>query len=95
MSSEVPEYGGLISQLALGVDEIKQKWNDDFVEAANRGTRMHLGFELYLNSVDIPIDTLEVKMFLKFVGAMDSCSAYWSEWGIFGEDGNICIALFN
>ena len=68
MSSEDPEYGGLISQLALGVDEIKQKWNDDCVEAANRGTRMHLGFELYLNSVDIPIDTLEVKMFLKFLG---------------------------
>lgn len=66
--------------------EIKDKWEQNRLEAANRGTWMHFLFELYLNRVYIPCDSVEVQLFLRFTSTLTGYIAFRTEWEIFGEE---------
>lgn len=69
-------------------EEIKKKWKDDGVKAANDGTYLHEQIEKYFlkkNYDRVP----EFHLFEQFVKAHESIVPYRSEWRIFDEEYNI------
>jgi hypothetical protein len=66
--------------------QIMQKWDDNRVMAANMGTWMHFTFEAFLNSCPVESDSMEFRLFLKFVASLAGLSAYRTEWTIYGDE---------
>ena len=83
----------LVGRLALSVEAIKQKWEDNRVEASNRGTWMHLTFELWLNRDPVPMAGPEMALFQDFVLTLDGLTAFRTEWEIFGEEENLAGSI--
>ncbi len=76
----------IMLDVTLTRDAIKQKWEENRVTAANKGTWMHFCFEAWLNGCDVPQDSPEVTLFLEVTRAMKGLTAYRTEWVIFGND---------
>ena len=74
-----PEVEDIVRGIALTAEEIKAKWKAGGSSAANQGTWMHLQFELYLNLCDVPHDTPEMKLFLRYIGTLSGLKAYRTE----------------
>ena len=81
-----PELKTQIDEICFSADEIKAMWLRNRTEGANRGTWMHLCYELWLNGEHVPFMTSEMMLFAKFITTLTGCSAYRTEWEIFGED---------
>ena len=81
-----PEVEDIVRGIALTAEEIKAKWKAGGSSAANQGTWMHLQFELYLNLCDVPHDTPEMKLFLRYIGTLSGLKAYRTEWSIYGDE---------
>ncbi|CAE8585574.1 unnamed protein product [Polarella glacialis] len=88
-----PEYRGLIFHLDLSPAEIKQKWDDHRISAANCGTWTHLAFEFHLNRCCLLEESVELRMFIKYLSTLDGLSAYRTEWTIYGEDGHLAGSI--
>ena len=84
--SSNPEVEDIVRGIALTPEEIKVKWKAGGSAAANQGTWMHLQFELYLNRCDVPDDTPEMNLFLRYIGTLSGFKAYRTEWSIYGDD---------
>ena len=69
----------------LSASEIKEKWERNRLESANRGTWMHWQFELHLNRCPVELDGPEMNMFIKFLRSLGGFTAFRTEWEIFGE----------
>ena len=50
--------------------EIKAKWDHDRMEAANKGTWLHLQAELFLNNVEPHLEGQDMILFLRFIKSM-------------------------
>ena len=75
-------------------DEIRQLWQNNSQEAANRGTWMHLQLEVLLNGGYASCDCIEVQLFQKFLAAFSrNLLAYRTEWCIFSKEDSVagCI----
>ena len=81
-----PKLRYLIDELSLTAEEIKAKWEANRIEAANRGTWMHLNFELHLNRVRVLWKSDEMRLFLRFIATLKGLTAFRTEWMIFGEE---------
>ena len=79
----------LIDCLGLCVGDIKSMWNKNKIEAANRGTYMHLTFELYLNRFQITHYTTEIEIFIRYLMTLNHLTAYRTEWMIFSEEAKL------
>lgn len=79
-----PELRELILQLALSPEEIKQKWDDNRISAANCGTWMHLTFEFYLNRCIMLEESVELSLFIRYLSTLGGLTAYRTEWTIYG-----------
>ena len=75
-----------MASLCKAAPEIKDMWEANRKEAANRGTWMHLQFELWLNCAEVPEDTAEMRMFLKVMRSLKGMSAFRTEWAIYGDE---------
>ena len=76
----------MVPVLAMTESQIMQKWDDNRVMAANMGTWMHFTFEAFLNSCPVESDSMEFRLFLKFVASLAGLSAYRTEWTIYGDE---------
>ena len=76
----------MLPMLALSPTEIKDKWEQLRVEAACRGTWMHLQFEMYLNRMPSDIRTKEGRLFMRFLEQMNGHVAFRTEWQIYDSD---------
>ena len=83
----------LLAKLALSPDEIRQKWKANAEDASNRGTWMHLTFELWLNRDPVPMGGPEMALFQKFVRTLDGLTAYRTEWEIWGLEENLAGSI--
>ena len=75
-----------IVRLGKSAAEIQQMWDANRREGANRGTWMHLQFEMWLNRIVVPADTPEMHMFLQFIRSLGGLTAFRTEWGIYGDE---------
>lgn len=75
----------LIDDFSLPDEDIKLLWDCNRVDAANRGTYMHLTFELYLNRHPLQHYTPELEVFLKYLCSLGKLQAYRTEWMIFAD----------
>jgi hypothetical protein len=82
----VPHLHELVRSLAMTSDQIKKMWHDNGVDAANRGTFMHLTFELYLNGAPINFYSVELDIFLRYLLTLERLVAYRTEWTIWATD---------
>ena len=77
-----------VDMLADGDDEIVLKWEQNKTEAANLGTWMQLQCELWLNRDGACMESIEMKLFLRYVRerlAPKRVAAFRTEWEVFGE----------
>ena len=88
-----PALAVAVHQLGLSAEEIKKKWEDNRVESANRGTWMHLTFELWLNRDPVPMAGPEMALFQKFVRGLSGMTAYRTEWEVYGEEENLAGSI--
>ena len=93
LKREHPHLAATVHSLGLSKAEIKKKWEDNRVESANRGTWMHLTFELWLNRDPVPMEGPEMALFLKFVASLGGLTAFRTEWEVFGEEENIAGSI--
>lgn len=75
----------VIESIALSPEEIKDQWQANGREAANRGTWMHYTFELHLNRELLEDDSREFQLFRQFLSTLTGYTAYRTEWWIFAD----------
>ena len=83
-----PELHQLIEALTLDDEDIIQMWDVNRDRAARDGTQMHYACEAWLNQVHIPQsiqDTVEFRLFQKFLLQMQGLTAYRTEWVIYAD----------
>ena len=80
-----PALRSVIDSIALSGEEIKDMWEKNGREAANRGTWMHHTFEMHLNRELIVDDSHEFQLFRQFLATLVGFTAYRTEWEIFAE----------
>lgn len=75
--------------------EIKEKWNKNGKEAAEKGTRMHYNIECYYNEVkNIVDDSVEFKYFHDFERERNQdLVPYRTEWMVYDEDMKIAGSI--
>jgi hypothetical protein len=89
-----PTTYSAIRALALSADVIQQQWKANGTESANRGTWMHLTFELWLNRDGVPMDGVEMGLFQRWVRECpQNLRAYRTEWEVYGEEENIAGSI--
>jgi len=76
----------MVPVIAMTEPQIMQKWDENRVMAANMGTWMHFTFEAFLNSCPVESDSVEFRLFLRFVSSLAGLSAYRTEWTIYGDE---------
>ena len=86
LCSEMPSLRDLVCQLALTTEKIKLIWDNNRIEAGNRGTFMHLTFELFLNCSSISFYTVELELFMRYLLTLRHLTAYRTEWCIWATD---------
>ena len=77
-----------VDALADDDEVIISKWAENKIEAANRGTWMHLQCELWLNRDGAHLESAEMQLFLRYVRerlAPNHVVAFRTEWEVFGE----------
>ena len=77
-----------VDALADDDETIAAKWEANKIEAANRGTWLHLQCELWLNRDDAHMGSTETQLFLRYVRerlAPNHVEAFRTEWEVFGE----------
>ena len=83
-----PELHQLIEALTLDDEDIIQMWAVNRDRASRDGTQMHYACEAWLNQVHIPQriqDTVEFRLFQKFLLQMQGLTAYRTEWVIYAD----------
>jgi hypothetical protein len=91
-----PVLNQIVDNLTLSHSEILEKWECNRIEAANRGTYMHLTFELYLNQFMVSHCTPELRTFLNFVATLSNLRAFRTEWMIYADAENLnCPKYFS
>jgi hypothetical protein len=83
--SESPHLRALVCALAMTSEQIKLNWEHNRVEAGNRGTFMHLTFELFLNCSPISFYSIELELFIRYLLTLPTMSAYRTEWCIWAS----------
>ena len=83
-----------IRALALDAEEIQARWSANGTESANRGTWMHLTFELWLNRDGVSLEGQEMAMFQRWVREYpERLRAFRTEWEVYGEEENIAGSI--
>tara|TARA_B100001094_G_scaffold156129_2_gene151092 strand:+ start:1139 stop:1903 length:765 start_codon:yes stop_codon:yes gene_type:complete len=77
----------------MNVEQIKEQWENNRVEAATAGTKMHKSIEMFYN--DEPIsdemrESIEFQYFTNFNNDFQHLKPYRTEWEVFDE--NHCLA---
>ena len=88
-----PSLKDAFAQLALSRAEILQMWEDNRVEAANRGTWMHYKMKVWLNAGCAVLDSVEMNLLLKFARTLNGLTAFRTEWTIYGEEENLAGSI--
>ena len=84
-----PRQEYMVQGRPMSVDEIKVKWHNGGQESANIGTWTHYVFELFLNRDRTPTSSIEFGHFLTFLSGMVGCTAFRTEWEIYGVEERI------
>ena len=76
-------------------EEILQSWDDNRIDASNRGTWIHFCLECFMNSIPHhPCSEMEHGLkFIAHVLAPMGVKAYRTEWEVFGEQEGICGSI--
>ena len=83
-----PEYSARVEERLepLSDELIKEMWKHNGVEAANRGTWMHLQFEVLLNAGSVAGTWPEMHLFSRFLREFSlPLIAFRTEWCVFSE----------
>ena len=84
-----PDVKQEIAKLAMSKQDILLKWQTQRDEAAAYGTYVHYLLEAFLNGFDVPMQSPEFQMFLRFLVSLPALRAYRTEWVIYGDLENI------
>ena len=79
-----PRVRAVAMDIGMTTDGNKEKWEVNRNDAADRGTWMHLQFELWLNRCPVDESTPEMQLFIPCVRSLRV--AYRTEWAIYGDD---------
>lgn len=77
----------------MTVEEILQSWEDNRIEAASAGTKMHKDIELYYNGENPDNDSEEFKYFLNFHEDFKDLKPFRTEWEVFYEEANLAGSI--
>ena len=83
----------LVGRLSLSRDEIKEKWKNEGLKAANKGTYMHWQIEAFMNRVPIELESPELKLFMMFLSHIHGQEAYRTEWVVWTDDEKLCGSI--
>ena len=93
LRAEYPCLTSALDEVTLSREEIYQKWDNNRVESANRGTWMHLCFEMFLNGVTVDEKTAEFRLFRKFLQQLSGWTTFRTEWTIYGDEENLAGSI--
>ena len=88
-----PEDVELLRSIAVSDTVIKRRWANNGLEAAQRGTWMHLEFEVLLAGNLISNVSLEVSLFRTFLKRLIGVTIFRTEWMIFATRENIAGSI--
>lgn len=74
-------------------EEIKNKWNKEGKESAEKGSLMHLNIELFSNNEKVTDESVEFNQFLQFREDHPNLIPYRTEWTIFDTDYRIAGSI--
>lgn len=67
-------------------DEIKKEWNDNKIQAAEAGTKMHYDIECYYNNNKVDNKSIEYSYFTEFLNNTRDLVPYRTEWMIYDKE---------
>ena len=70
----------------MSIDNIKDLWEENRIDAAKKGSILHRDIELFYNDIDVSNNSKEFQLFLSFFNISKKYTPYRTEWQIFDEE---------